>query len=269
MLAALFRSGFPAASSLAAVVGLALAGVPINSAAQPPNSPKSPVCVPCLSGVGLNEYEAADRPAVAASRRRELETLRLGTARRRPNETVAVFLQRVLPASYSNAYGDGAKVVQYPWHPGPFGPQLFFSVACNGGDKWDIENNGGSDLFILDPLQPDTYAVQLLRLGTMGDLTTVAALFFADVNQDGQKELLVLKKVSLKESDIGEDGEREFFHADHYTTTIFRYRAQTAASRPRYEPDPTPRPYLEDLATAAEVRRALAYHPPKRKSGPR
>jgi hypothetical protein len=244
-------------SLLAAITGVTLLALATNSFAQE-RSVKSSLCIPCLFGIELDAFDKSQRQAQGAARRRELETLRLGTVKRLSNETAGAFLQRVLPASYPAAYGNKNQVVEYSWRPSPFGQQLFFSVLCNGGDKWDIENDGGSDFFILDPFQPDTYSVQLVRLETMGDLTTVASVFFADVELDGRKELMILTKTSLRESTVDEQGERMFFHADHYATSIFRYKI--TSGRPQYQEDLTPRPYLNDLATAAAVRKALSYH---------
>ena len=249
-------------SLLEAITGVALLALATNSFAQQ-RSVKSSLCVPCLFGIGLDAFDKSQQQAQGAARRRELETLRLGTAKRLPSETVSAFLQRVLPASYPNAYGD--KVVQYSGRSGSFGKQLFFSVLCGGEDA--IENHGGSDLFILDPFQPDTYSVQILRLETMGDLTTVASLFFDDVDQDGQKELFVLMTSSLKESHYDKaTGELWPFHADHYQTHVFRSVAQSPFGRPQYEEDLTPRPYMDEMPTASAVRRALANYQQKHKS---
>ncbi|RYU83255.1 energy transducer TonB [Hymenobacter persicinus] len=201
----------------------------------------------------------APRPAIpdSTARRLEARTLRAGIARRQPLEAADEFLARVLPLSYP-ASGD---LLVYGWIPGPFGQQLFFSVPGREGNEY------GSDLFVLDPIKADTYNVQVLSLGSLGDVTTLAALFFTDVNQDGQKELLTLSECSLREEFTADDGTRLTGRAAHYATTIFQYRFTDASIVPRYEQDPTPRPYLDELATATEVREALRQHRGKIKAG--
>ncbi len=117
---------------------------------------------------------------------------------------------------------------------------------------------------MLDPYQPATYAVQVLPVGTMGDLTDLAALFFADANQDGRKDLLALAVCALSEVRESDDGEKLPGHWNHYRTDIWQYAGPDKAGRPQYHPDSTPRPYLDDLETAAAVRQALARHRPAR-----
>jgi hypothetical protein len=95
----------------------------------------------------------------------------------------------------------------------------------------------------------------------MGDLTNLESLFFADVDQDGRPELLALKECSLR--DIGftdKHGQSSYGHFSHYATDIFRLAGPDRAGRPRYQLDTTTRTYLDELATAAAVRRALARH---------
>ena len=195
----------------------------------------------------------------STARRLDAQTRKRGLAHRRPGEPADDFLTRVLPFSFPGS----EDLVTYSWHPGPFGPQLFFSVL--GPD----DNEYGSDLFVLDPFQADTYAVQVLELGSMGDLTNLAALFFFDVDQDGQKELLALSECSLREDFVADDGTRLIGRAPHYATTIFRYLGPDPAGRPRYDYDSTPRPYLDELPTAAEVREVLVRHQARGKAAKR
>ena len=180
----------------------------------------------------------------------EAQTIQQGIARRQPGEADTTFLKRVLPVSFL-ASGD---LVRYTWRPSAFGKQLFFSVQ--GGP----DNEYGCDLFVVNPFEANTYAVQILTLESMGDTTSPNAIFFDDVDEDGQKELLVLLACSLRET-FKMDGKWRIGRKTHYQTMIFK-NAGLSSSRPQYEEDATPRPYLDELATAAEVRQNL----PKRKS---
>jgi hypothetical protein len=173
----------------------------------------------------------------------EAQTMRRGLAYRRPQEADTTFLRRVLPSSFPRS----TDLLAAMWRPSKFGKQLFFSVSS------PEENAYGTDLFILDPFEGDTYAVQLLTIPSLGDATGLSSLFFADVNHDGQKELLALSECSLVEI-----GGRE----THYQTQVFQYVGLTSTGRPQYCEDPTPRPYLAELSTAAAVRQALARHQP-------
>ncbi|SMB79581.1 hypothetical protein SAMN00120144_4121 [Hymenobacter roseosalivarius DSM 11622] len=56
----------------------------------------------------------------------------------------------------------------------------------------------------------------------------------------------------------GKKKQRAVGHFSHWQTQVFRYAGLTHTGRPRYQPDRTPRPYLHELHSAAEVRRALA-----------
>ena len=49
-------------------------------------------------------------------------------------------------------------------------------------------------------------------------------------------------------------------HWNHYRTDVWQYAGPDEAGRPQYRPDPTPRPYLDELARADAVRQALARH---------
>jgi hypothetical protein len=163
-------------------------------------------------------------------------------------ETDTTFVQRVLPRSYA---GHDNRLLAYAWRPSRYGRQLFFSRRSEDG-------YGGTDLFLLDPYQPATYAVQVLKLDNGGDLDNhLDAVFFADVNRDGRLELLVLTEDYVSEYDK-ESGMRG--HATHYHTTVWRYGHIGSEGRPHYWQDAAPRRYLDELPTAAAVRRALATH---------
>ncbi|QIX59895.1 hypothetical protein HER32_01280 [Hymenobacter sp. BT18] len=182
----------------------------------------------------------------------EAQTIQQGIALRQPEEADTIFLKRILPVSFPTS-GD---LVVYPWRLNTYGKQLFFTV------KGGADNEYGYDLFVLDPIQANTYAVQILSLGSsMGDMTYLTSLFFADVDEDGQKELLTLLECSLRE-EFKVDGQWLIGRKTHYQTRIFKYMMPSSTGRPQYQEDTTPRPYLDELATAAEVRQNL----PKRKS---
>lgn len=195
--------------------------------------------------------------AYEAALRSEVAILKQGVVQRKPSEAASVFLKRLFPASFSQG-----KSITYAWRPSVYGPQLFFSH----GDRNDSHTFGeGAELFVLDPIQPDRYAVQVLLLEPIGDKTNLASFFFADVNRDGQKELLALVYAEVQEEVLLEVGpgkkkERAVGRFSHWETQVFRYAGLTRAGRPLYQPDWTPRPYLNELRSAAEVRRALAQH---------
>ncbi|SFQ82464.1 hypothetical protein [Hymenobacter arizonensis] len=214
------------------------------------------------AAVRAQEFDsAADKAALL----REVEILKQGVAQRKPGEADTAFLQRLFPASFEHE-----KAIRYAWRPSAHGPQLFFSRAQR--DELHTEGEG-TELFVLDPFQPGRYAVQVLFLEPIGDITNLAAFFFADVNQDGQKELLALvyaevQRVVLLNVGPGKK-ERAVGRFSHWQTQVFRYRGRNAAGLPRYEPDQTSRPYLNGLRSAAAVRQALAQHQqqPKRPPG--
>lgn len=209
------------------------------------------------AGVNVVPGEAPpgfDLPPTAVDTAAEARTLRRGLAERRPAEAVADFLGRVLPVSFPAA----DKPISYAWHPRADGPQLFFSAPGNVGPGAEYERN----LFVLDPIGPTQYAVQSFGIN-QGDITTLEALFFADANHDGQKDLLALTECSLRDGATKEyplGGRRP-----HYQTTVIYYRGPEGAGRPRYEQQY--REDLDELATAAAVRQALAA-PPKRPAAP-
>jgi hypothetical protein len=198
----------------------------------------------------LGPTPAPDDSAYAAALRQEDRLLRQGTVRRAPNEADTTFLKRMFPASFLPSRG----VVTYAWHPSAFGKQLFFSY------RGREDNEGGTNLYVLDPFQANAYAVHVLPLPSMGDLTDLDALFFLDVNQDGRKELLTLLSCLLKGSEKNEAGEVVYGSSYHYQTLIFQYVDAATTGRPQYRLDPTLRPYLDELPTAADVRRLLARH---------
>lgn len=181
----------------------------------------------------------------------EARTMRWGLAYRYPSEADTTFLRRVLPSSFPRSID----LLAATWRPSTYGKQLFFSVP---GSE-DNDNRYGSELFMLDPYQGSLYAVQVFTIPSLGDATSLTSLFFADVNQDGQKELLVLSECSLREADGRET---------HYQTQVFQYIGLTSNGRPQYCEDPTKRPYLDGLDTAAKVRQALARHQSPAPSAP-
>lgn len=179
----------------------------------------------------------------ALARYHEARTRQQGVAQRLPGEADTTFLRRVLPVAYPQSHD----LVAYAWRPSAFGKQLFFSVQ---------DEEGNVELLVLDPFQADTYAVQVLPITSQGDITTLEALFFADANHDGRKDLLALSSCSLRER-IKTGGQWMFAHNTHYITDTWQYPALDNTGRPQYKQGPE-RPDLNELATAAEVRQALA-----------
>jgi hypothetical protein len=238
---------FPLSSRLLllVLVGLRLA---VCSAQQPMASP-APVRA-TADARSPGSTPASDDSAYTAALRQEDRVLRQGTVRRAPRETDTTFLKRVFPASFPPSRG----MVAYAWHPSAFGQQLFFAY------RGRVDNEGGTNLYVLDPFQANTYAVHVLPLPSMGDLTDLAALFFADVDQDGRKELLTLLSCLLKGSVKDAAGQVLYGSSYHYQTLIFHYVGGAATSRSPYRLDSTPRPYLDELPTAADVRRSLVRH---------
>jgi hypothetical protein len=176
----------------------------------------------------------------------------LGVVQRRPGEADTTFLRRVVPTSYPLA----SDLVAYAWRPSAFGKQLFFSVP--GSEETTAY---GRDLFVLDPFAPNTYTVQVLPLESMGDETALAALFFADVDHDGRKELLTLLSCELREPAFKDKhGQQAYGRFTHYQTLVFKTVGSEPTGRPRYQLDSTERPYLDELPSAAAVRQALVRH---------
>jgi hypothetical protein len=182
----------------------------------------------------------------------EAQTLARGVALRRPGEADSAFLRRVLPVSYS---ASGHRVA-YAWRPSAFGKQLLFVVKGDNGPE--------TALFILDPYQPTTYAVQRLDVVINGgcDLaSSLEAIFFADINHDGQKELLALGFCYAQEQseDKDDNGRIMVGHVERQGTVVYCYAGPDGRGRPRYEKTFTPR-YLTGVKTAAEARAKIAAH---------
>jgi TonB family protein len=208
---------------------------------QPGRQGGRPVRVAYILGVAL----PAPPTGPALARRLDAQTREQGVAQRRPGEADTAFLRRVLPMSYCGRNN----LVAYSWRPSVFGKQLFFSVQ---------DEEGNASLFVLDPYQENTYALQVLPITSQGDITTLEALFFADANHNGCKDLLALSSCSLKER-FKQDGQWMYIHNTHYRTDTWQYLGLDKAGRPQYESGPE-RSDLDDLATAAAVRQALAAH---------
>ena len=190
--------------------------------------------------------------ALLTALHREAALLRCGVARRQLAEVDTTFLKRLFPASFS-----GATLVRYAWRPSTFGKQLFF--AGRERDAFGQEGEG-IRLFVVDPFQTDTYAVQALRLAPIGDITNLASFFFTDINQDGQKELLALVYAEVQQTNHQKDGSRVVGRISQWQTQVFRYAGLDHTGRPHYQRDRLSRPYLNHLRTAAAVRQALASH---------
>ncbi|MDO7848088.1 hypothetical protein Q5H92_17110 [Hymenobacter sp. M29] len=181
-----------------------------------------------------------------AAQRREAITRWHRMATRRPGEPDSAFVRRVLPVAYA---GHDGHLLAHAWRPSPYGRQLFFSRRSEDGD--------GTDVFVLDPYRPATYAVQVLPLNNRGSLPNyLAAVFFVDATADGRPELLALLNnyVYERDKESGAGG-----HATHYYTDVWQYISPGPDGRPRYRHGTAPR-YLKELPTAAAVRRALARH---------
>ncbi len=185
--------------------------------------------------------------AANAAQRREATTRGQQTARRRPGEADSTFVRRVPPLTYTQSNN----LLAYAWRPSAFGKQLFFSV--HGGP----DNEYFTDLYVLDPYQENTYAVRMLAIPPQGDYTSLEALFFADANHDGRKDLLTLTRCDLREEVKLSDGEYHTGRFPHYQTLYWEYKVLDSTSPPQYTKE-TYRPDLDELETAAEVREALA-----------
>lgn len=216
----------------------------------------------CLAGSEQSVVNAQSTIATTAKpnpRRTEVQTLKQGIARRRQGESDTSFLRRVLPVSYhctdTNPCPYNSHRISYVWRSTSFGKQLFFSNP-NGGNGHELV------LFVLDPFQTNTYAVQAFNMGQMGDLTVLKAIFFADVNQDGRKELLALNECDLREASM-DRGEVLLGLVPHYETHVIQFVGLTGNGRPQYREDKTPRSYLNELPTATAVRQAIIKHQQK------
>lgn len=179
----------------------------------------------------------------------EDRTLSRGVAQRLPTESDEAFVRRVLPASFANPE-DQFQVIQYAWRPSAFGKQLFVSAR-------DPHEHYRLHVFVLDPYQTDTYAVERLEVEhEASDFADVTAIFFADANHDGRKDLLVLVNSSIVTPTVI-DGVNWQAHTDYYHTRIYGYRLADQSQRPHYQEYPH-RNDLDELETAAEVRQVLA-----------
>jgi hypothetical protein len=69
----------------------------------------------------------------------------------------------------------------------------------------------------------------------MGDLTDLAALFFADANQDRRKDLLAPSQCDLREEVRLSDGELHTGRIAHYQTLIWQYVGPDKIGRPHYQ----------------------------------
>lgn len=212
---------------------------------------------PGIAAAAANE--AAEAQAAAAADSAEARTLRAGTIQRHPGETLGQLLHRTLPASYPDTV---SRLVRYAWFQNVAGPQVFFDTR--GHSEQDEQYD--AVLFVLNPLDAGAYNVQALNLGSMGDLTDVISIFFADADHDGQRDLLALTECDLREEFV-DGGERLTGRAAHYQTTVIYYRGLDRAGRPRYEPQHCED--LDEIATAAEVRQVLAAPPRRPKSAPK
>jgi hypothetical protein len=198
-----------------------------------------------------------------ATQQREEQAWQQRQTRRLPGETDSAFVRRVLPVSYAAS----RDLLAYAWRPSAFGKQLFFSTV--GSNR---EGNAKACLVVLDPYEPDTYAVQRLFLDLEADcdeLPTLNAVFFADLDQDGNKELLALAAChSRLRAGTDADGVGQFADVPHYRTLVYHHSILTIDGYPYYPADPTPRPYLNGLKTVAAVRQALAAHQRREPSRP-
>lgn len=179
----------------------------------------------------------------------EDRTLSQGVAQRQLAESDEAFIRRVLPASFARPE-EQLQVIHYAWRPSAFGKQLFVSAH-------DPHEHYRLNVFVLDPYQADTYAVERFEVEhEASDLANVEAIFFADANHDGQKDLLVLVNSSIVTPTMI-DGMNWPAHTDYYHTRIYGYRLPDQGQRPYY-PEYPHRDDLDELETAAEVRQVLA-----------
>jgi hypothetical protein len=220
-----------------------------------------------LVGSACVATQAQDLPPATyeASLKREVAPLKQGVVQRNPGEGEGAFLTRLFPASF-----EPARLIRHPWRPSDYGPQLFFWREQRDESH---QLGEGTELFVLDAFQPLTYAVQVLQLKPIGDITNLLAFFFADVDQDGQQELLALVYAEVQEKGLlyaepGAKGVLAYGHVTHWQTQVFRYAGLSSTGRPRYQRDRTPRPYLNELSSAAEVRQALARQQQRIKARP-
>lgn len=207
--------------------------------------------------------------AASPAQRREATTRWRRTAVRLPGEADSTFVRRVLPVS-SWSYG-GSDLQALAWRPSRYGRQLVFTHSVLAPVPFSTHWHT-TDILILDPFRPRTYAVQQFHTVNWGDLSgQQVAPFLADVNDDGRPNLVALLTYSQSESWVADDGNRYNGHFDYYRVQVWRTAGLDKAGRPRYREDKTPYPYLEyrqdetpgpypDEFTPATVRRLLARH---------
>lgn len=227
-----------------------------------------------MNGPGYDEPSVAYTLVVPApgaaspAQRREATTRWQRTAVRRPGEADTTFVRRVLPVSYpSTAYGN---LQALACRPSPYGQQLVFTRSIiDPNMSYGSYGWRDTEVVVLDPYQPHTYAVQRFYIDNGGDLPDQSVEpFVADVNADGQPDLVTL--VTYSQSESGGGGVMPG-HFNYYRVEVWRTAGLDAAGRPRYRPDETPYPYLEyrqdetpgpypEEFTPTTVRRALARH---------
>lgn len=173
-------------------------------------------------------------------------------ARRRPGETDAQFVRRVLPLTLAD---NGGNVTTHTWRPSAFGKQLFLTRSGQDG------NEGGTDLLVLDPYRPATYTLRVLPVTPLDDDISLVDFFFADVDDDGQLELLALKRCNLRGTRLSRHGRETYSGSEpRFATQVFHLARPDRTGRPRYRLEEVERAYLDDLPTVAAVQRALAQH---------
>lgn len=171
-------------------------------------------------------FPAPGQGAAAPADSTEARTVRQGVARRQPAESVEAFVQRVFPASFADPEAQ-PQIIPYAWRPSPFGRQLFFSAH-------DPHEYYRLYVFVLDPYQADTYAVERFEVEDGdSDSAGLAALFFADANRDGRKELLLLVNSSVVTPTVI-DGVNWQAHTSRYHTGIYGYVPAAEGQRPHY-----------------------------------
>lgn len=207
--------------------------------------------------------------AASPAQRREATTRWLRTAVRRPSEADSTFVRRVLPVS-SWSYG-GTDLQALAWRPSRYGRQLVFTHSVLAPVPFST-NWHTTDIIILDPFRPRTYAVQQFHTVNWGDLSgQEVSPFLADVNDDGHPDLVALLTYSQSDSWVADDGNRYNGHFHYYRVQVWRTAGLDKTGRPRYREDETPYPYLEyrqdktpgpypEEFTPATVRRLLARH---------
>jgi hypothetical protein len=200
--------------------------------------------------IELTGPHAPLRQSVAAQL--EDQTWQRRQARRHPGETDAQFVRRVLPLTLADG---GGNVTTHAWRPSAFGKQLFLTRSGQDG------NEGGTDLLVLDPYRPATYALRVLPVTPLDDAISLVDFFFADVDYDGKLELLALKRCDLRGSRTSRHGRETYLGSEpRFATQVFHLARPDRTSRPHYQHEGIERAYLDDLPTVAAVQRALAQH---------